>query len=200
MRHLLTPSLYNSWHYYNVLEDSQKSDFLDTLSKKPFEPNEAMQRGIKLENDVVAMSRGMVLDGENPDYEQCVKEIAEQLTGSLWQQKVMFDMTIRGQSFLMYGKADALKKNWCYDVKFTKNYEIGKFQKSIQHPVYLRGLCVPNFRYIISDGSNVWHEDYHNSQELQDEMESRVDEMVAGIFLDDDFRTSYTENWKAFDK
>lgn len=197
MRYLLTPSLYNSWRYYNSREDSKKSDFLDTLLRKQFEPNDAMLKGIKLENDVVTVSKGKALDGETLDYTQCVNEIADLLKGCLWQQKAMFDLTINGQRFLMYGKADALKRDWCYDVKFTKNYDIGKFQKSIQHPVYLRGLGAPNFRYVISDGFNVWCEDYHNSPELQEEMESRVAEMVAGIFADDEFREAYIEKWQS---
>ena len=55
-KYLITPTLLNSFQYY--IQDEYKSpadsraDFLRTLSRERFEPNEAMQKGIDFENDI----------------------------------------------------------------------------------------------------------------------------------------------------
>ena len=55
-KYLLTPSLLNNFSYY--IQDEWKSptdsraDFLKTLSRERFEPNEAQQRGIDFEDDI----------------------------------------------------------------------------------------------------------------------------------------------------
>ncbi len=53
-KYLITPSLINNFSYY--MSDEWKSpadsraDFLKTLSREKFEPNESMKLGIKLED------------------------------------------------------------------------------------------------------------------------------------------------------
>lgn len=205
MRYLLTPSLYDNWRFYRLLESKEKQDFLDTLLKKEVEKTPQMMAGIKFENDILKISKGRsdfvesVKEIEGDDaYLKCVTEVAATVREGLWQERVMFDAHLSGTDFLIYGKMDVVKRDWIYDIKRTENYEVGKYTESVQHPVYMKGSGINKFRYIISDGESVWHEDYAMTDGMEAAMWSSLRDLVDGIMDDDDFRRAYQEKWQAF--
>lgn len=66
---------------------------------------------------------------------------------------------------MLYGRLDCLKAGVISDIKFSGNYEAGKFFKSPQHPMYME--LVPEakaFTYIVSNGSRVWRETYRREE------------------------------------
>lgn len=194
-RYLVTPSLYSSWNYYYNAEHTVKAEFLAKLQKVPEPRSENMQLGIDLENDVLRVVNGCVPDNEDPQWVDCCDEIAAEIKGGLFQEKVYTDIRIGDWDVLLYGKADCVRRDFVKDVKYTQNYDVGKYSDSIQHDLYLYCAKLPRFRYLISNGRSVWHEDYTQTPASIEMMRGRIYCMLHGIFADHDFRSAYVANW-----
>jgi hypothetical protein len=202
-KYLITPSLLNSYQYY--IQDEFKSpadsraDFLKTLSREKFEPNEAMQKGIDFENDIKAKCDGYILlDGEeNPDYETVCGEITGIVKGGLWQQTCKKELQIGNQEFLLYGKMDVVKRDTIYDIKYTRNYELGKFLDSAQHLIYLYCTGLPKFQYLISDGKDYWIEDYHNHINIENEIKSKISDFLGYLENDKEAKELFKTKWES---
>ena len=202
-KYLITPSLLNSYQYY--IKDEFKSpaesraDFLKTLSRERFEHNEAMQRGIDFEDDIKAKCDGYILlDGEeNPNYETVCGEITRIVTGGLWQQTCKKDLQIGNQEFLLYGRMDVIKKDTVYDIKYTRNYELGKFLDSAQHLIYLYCTGLPKFQYLISDGEDYWIEDYHNHINIENEIKSKISDFLSYLENDKEAKELFKTKWES---
>ena len=198
-KYLITPSLLNSWQFYmNCREDYEekaKESFLNSLNRVKTPTNEAMQKGINFENHVkksVEGEKGFIVT-EKQEYADCVQEVANVVHGGQWQVKVYKDMVIENIPFFLYGRIDVLKGIYAYDIKFTSNYETGKFLKSYQHPFYLDCIDVPYFAYLISDGKNVWREDYKKSE--LNPIENTIRDFVQ--WLPEEWQDIYFDKWKS---
>lgn len=194
-RYLVTPSLYSSWNYYYNAEHTEKAEFLAKLQKVQEPRSENMQKGIDLENAAMIVSRGLPLVDDDPAWIECVTEIANEIKGGLFQEKVYTDIRIGDWDVLLYGKADCVRRDFVKDVKYTQNYDVGKYSDSIQHDLYLFCAKLPRFRYLISNGRSVWHEDYTQTLASIEMMRGRIYTMLYGIFADADFRAAYVANW-----
>ena len=189
IKYLITPTLLNSFQYY--IQDEYKSpadsraDFLKTLSRERFEPNEAMQKGIDFENEIKTIADKFIeLKIEDYEAKSNLFKIADIVKGGLWQQTCKKDLTIGNQEFLLYGKCDVVKRNTIYDIKYTSNYEVGKFLDSAQHLIYLYCLDLPKFQYLVSDGEEYWVEDYYNHAGIEDEIKSKINDFLS--YLEND--------------
>ena len=70
-------------------------------------------------------------------------------------------MRVGNLDIFLYGRLDALKAGVVYDIKFTQNYEAGKYLDSTQHPMYMALVpAATDFVYLVSNGTNVWPEHY----------------------------------------
>lgn len=229
---LITPSLLNSYAYY--IQDEWKSpaesraDFLKTLSRERFEPNEAMQKGIDFEDDVkfycdFASFRGMgktideseldirdehethiiyekeIVKHNEPEFaiDYVVKDIGDIVKGGLWQQSVKKEIKVGNQEFLLYGRTDVIKRDTVYDIKFTSNYELGKFLDSSQHLIYLFCSDLPNFSYLISDGKEFWREDYHNHAGIENEIKSKISDFLGYLENDKEAKEMFLTKWES---
>lgn len=136
----ISPSLLNSWLYVINSEYANPQDFLDYLNRVEKETTEAQQKGLDFEDKVYK--------GEIEIYNEYVKD-------GLYQVKVgkFFDNNI----FLL-GIIDVLQPNRIYDIKTTKNYEVGKYFKTSQHIIYPYCTGVQNFSYLINE--ECYKEDY----------------------------------------
>lgn len=203
MPHLLTPSLYSSWRYWRTAEDSDAArlEFLTTLRREQRPPNELMLAGRKLEEDVQKVAEGrpdMLLDLEAPDYQDCVHEIADIVEGGLWQERIYHPLRIRGHGeYLLYGRIDVVKGPWDYDIKFVRNYNIGKYFPNIQHTAYMAGSAQKRFAYLISDGHSYWREDYFWSDDAYWQMVGDLTDMLGDIKRCQEFAALYAVHWSA---
>jgi len=194
-KYLLTPSLLNSYAYY--IQDEYKSpqesraDFLKTLSREKFKPNEAMKKGNAFENEVFGYCS---LDKELPIVSP-MTEIGDIVKGGLWQQSVKKEIKVGNQEFLLYGRTDVIKRNTIYDIKFTGNYELGKFLDSSQHLIYLYCTGLPNFSYLISDGKDWWREDYHNHDQVEDQIKSKIADFMSYLDNDLEAKEMFINKW-----
>ena len=227
-KYLITPSLINSFSYY--LKDEWKSpadsraDFLKTLSREKFEPNEAMQKGIDFEYlvektcdwevvnwvNLLSMKRQKLKSlnisnsneasefyTKNVQYFSCIKEIGKKVRNGIWQEKVKKDLTIGDHNFILYGRTDVIKCDTIYDIKFTKSYDTGKFLDSIQHLIYLYCSDLPNFSYLISDGKNWWKEDYFNHSGVEGEIKSKISQFLDYLQGDKEASDMFYLKWES---
>ncbi len=202
--YLVTPSLYDNWRYYHLLDSKTKQDFLNTLLKVKEPPSKPMLAGIAFEDDIRAVAEGHMDPARMKECSRtnCVVEIANIVRGGLWQERVMHRMNVLGFNILLYGKADVLKRDWFFDIKWTSNgsrYEPGKYTKSIQHPSYMLCAKIPHFAYLISDGSSVWREDYHFDEDMDLQLRGDIASLLDSIMSDEDFKKAYLENWETLD-
>ena len=171
-RYLMTHSLLSAWLYTmkeNPFEDatSEKdpmSEFMSVLRREPTPTTEAMQNGIKFENLVTSIINGCASPTEQ--WYSAAEKIARRCSGGVLQYKAKKAVEVGGMSLLLYGRLDCLKAGEIIDIKFTKNYDAGKFFSSTQHPVYLEMIPeAQRFSYLVSNGSDVWTETYRREEE-----------------------------------
>ena len=193
----ITPSLYEAWRWYLRL-DKEDQDLLDTLNRVPHEPTEAMTKGILFEQHVAEYEHGLYEPepGHKPDYQDSVREMADIVKGGVWQQSLSKPYQGMDGLYLLTGRADVIKRDWIYDIKFTKKYEIGKYVASIQHLLYMYASNIPNCAYLICDGNNVYREDYHWDDHSRDLLFTRINLMMNFIMDTPIFRTAYLQHWQ----
>ena len=208
---LITPSLLSSYQYYIKDEwrspEDSRADFLRTLSRERFEPNEAMQKGIDFENDIfnysqtATLASDLFLEASNNDkdqeYIECVIAIANIVKGGLWQQTCKKDLQVGNNTFLLYGRMDVVKRDTIYDIKFTSKGELGKFLNSSQHLIYLYCSGLPKFRYLISDGTEFWVEDYVNDGTVENRIKSMISDFMGYLENDKEAKEMFLTKWES---
>lgn len=169
--YLLTHSLLSSWLYSlreNPYEDMEtekdaREEFMKVLRREPVEPTEAMQNGNDFEalvTKILTGNAGTAFAFE-PKWYDAASAVASELRGAQLQFVASKRVLIAGQEYVLYGRFDALKAGVISDIKFTKNYDKGKYYDSTQHPMYMFLMpTAKEFTYIVSNGSGVWHETY----------------------------------------
>jgi len=207
-KYLITPTLINAYQYY--INDEFKSpadsraDFLKTLSKEKFKPSEVMQKGIELEDTIKEISSSDFahrsfcdsLPEDNIEQRDITMLIlVDTVKGGLWQQTCKKELKIGNQEFLLYGKMDVIKRDTIYDIKFTSNYELGKFLDSSQHLIYLYCTGLPKFQYLISDGENYWIEDYYNHANIENEIKSKISDFLGYLENDKEAKEMFETKW-----
>lgn len=170
-RYLMTHSLLASWLYMmrsNPYEDATTErnpleEFMLTLRREPTPTTEAMQNGILFEDLVTEVVKG---GGDpNDQWYDAAANIAHRVRGGVSQLRARREITVSGISVVLYGRLDWLKAGEIVDIKFTRNYDPGKYFDSTQHPTYFE--LVPEaqtFTYLVSNGSSVWPETYRRDE------------------------------------
>jgi hypothetical protein len=187
---LLTSTLYSAWKYWKDSEDAgekEMKDLLDTLNKVKKERSPAMQMGIDFENAVRS-----VCDGTGVSGDFCVLDAAEIVKGGLWQQRVSREL----DGDLAYGIADVIRRNTIFDIKRVFKYDLGKYEGSIQHLIYMYATDIPNFEYVISDGQEVYAEAYHWETRSLETLKERISEMKGSLLSDGKMCRAFMAHWK----
>lgn len=229
MRYLITPSLYGAYSYYKntdyckFCEDMDKAieaekkayqDWLNTLNKVKTPTTEAQQKGIDFENAVQELCEnyeGVHLEDEKlvfgnevdfiltsmlPEAEaKSAFEIAKKVVKGIWQETLQKEV----DNYKLYGRADVIKQNYIYDIKRVSQYDVGKYQKSIQHLLYMECADIDNFEYLIADKSGNIYSEYY-AREPQEVLLSKIDEMVEFIKSVPEFYKPFNENWEVRDE
>jgi hypothetical protein len=198
MKYLLTYSLLNSFSWlYKIYSQGKDNEFKNALKRLPIPDNEYMKAGREFENDVKKyLFYDFRSDSASPGYIDSVITIGNIVEGGTWQVKGYCDLQIAGINFLLYGIADVLKGPIIYDIKYVKKYEYGKYQDSEQHKVYFRLFPgMREFIYLISDGNNVYKENYQRDQTVL--LNSEISDFWSWMLANPEYMKLYTENWEA---
>ena len=170
-RYLMTHSLLTSWLYMmkeNSFEDATTesdptAEFMQVLRREPTQATEAKMNGNIFEDLVLRIVNGCADPGEQ--WYAAAEKVAHRVRGGVTQFRVSRTINVDGMTFLLYGRLDWLKAGEIVDVKFTKNYDPGKYFDSTQHPIYFE--LVPeaqSFTYMVSNGNAVWFETYRREE------------------------------------
>lgn len=170
-RYLMTHSLLSSWMYSlkeNPFEDMTSerdplAEFIAVLNKEPTPTTEAMQNGIDFEDLVTDIT----LDKADPEHKwyEAAEKVAKIINGGRLQYKASKEIQVSGMTFLLYGRLDVLKAGVIYDIKFSKNYDVGKYIDGTQHPTYFELIPeADTFTYLVSNGTSVWPETYRRDE------------------------------------
>jgi hypothetical protein len=193
--YLITPTLLNSLKYYLGSDYANREDFLKTLSREKFEPNEAMQKGIDFENTLECICNGGITNIEN--YKEVFQEFSKILKGGYWQESVKKEIEVAGTRILLYGRCDVIKGDTVYDIKYTKNYNLGKFQESTQHLIYMFCSGLDKFKYLVSDLKSYWIEEYVKQSNIEAKLRSEVMQFLDYLDRDKEANKLFYTKWKA---
>lgn len=198
-KYLITASLYSSYSYYahtnfemygdkaEEIEAKALQDWKDTLNKVKRPTTEILQRGINFENAVRAITDGHPIEHEN------AADVAEIVKGGMWQVKLSKNVS----NYVLYGIADVIKRDTVYDIKRVTSYDCPKYEGSIQHLLYMECTELEHFKYLISDGKNIYEEYYHKDDDNRTKLLSRIDKMINFIRLNSEFNKAFEENWRS---
>ena len=131
-KYYLTASLLNSWL-------GQYDSFYDMLYRRETEPNEKMQAGIDFEERAIK--------GE-------IEELKPYVDGALYQAFVCKEC----EGYMLLGFCDLVNQDTIYDLKYVSQYEIGKYNNSVQHLIYLYCTDMDKFEYIIGCKDELYFE------------------------------------------
>lgn len=203
--YLITPTLLEGYRYY-MKSAKSRQEFLDSLAKVKMEPTDLMKKGIEFENEIRKIAETCdrydleymtevykeVNERDDPEL-----EIARIVRGGLWQVSCQKELQIETDCFLLYGRCDVIKEDTIYDIKFTQNYEVGKYCPSSQHLIYMYCTGLSKFTYLVSDGKDWWPEDYFAESDLEDRVRDKVFEFRNYLRHDKEAEALFIENWRA---
>lgn len=142
-RYLITPTLLNSFNYFMKSESEYALADFEKMIKKEFTTNKYCEAGNMWEDRVCNPKA----DEANP----LVLEVANKLKGCIFQEPVKKEIVVNGINILLYGKTDAIGYDIIKDVKTTSSdYEIGKYNDSMQHRIYMFCSNIKQFEYLIT--------------------------------------------------
>ncbi len=200
-RYLVTHSLLSAWLYalkgspYENTERDPFAEFLTVLRREPTPTTEAMQNGRDFEDLVTAFVYGGNVPRGFEMWRDAAQKIADIVRGGVLQCKASKTLEAAGIAFVLYGRLDALKAGAVYDIKFSQNYERGKYFTSTQHPVYLELIPrADKFTYLVSNGSSVWTETYRRDETA--DIRKTIAEFVEWLKMNELFET-YQNFWRA---
>ena len=197
-------------------EEKALADWLNTLNKVKTLPTPAMQAGIDFENAVYEMDVNFshitedeegtpYLNGEKILYpaayalkeeeRKCAYDFAKIVNGGIWQ----YSLIKKEGNFTLYGRADVIKGNTIYDIKRVSSYDVGKYQESIQHLLYMECSSLEHFRYLICDGKNTYEEYYGKDAGTHDILMGKINTMVDWINSVPEFAKPFNKYWIARD-
>lgn len=203
-KYLITHSLLSSLSWYlkessTKTDEQQRQEFLQTLKRVKNEPNENMALGLKFEADIKAKCDGYFLLAEekNPYYEDICADLTKVIKGGIWQHATKKELSVNGYNILLYGRCDVIKADTVYDIKYTSSYELGKYQDSGQHWIYLYCTDLPKFSYLISDGKEWWREDYYADNSLENKVKANISDFLNYLNNDKEAKELFLTNWKS---
>jgi hypothetical protein len=197
--YLITPTLIQSWQYWfnydGENEESVHSSFLNTLQRIKTQTTCAMQNGIDFEEKIMSIAESSILTDCEINLSPH-NEIAKIVKGGLFQVPLKKQIDFDDFNILLYGRADVIKFDTVFDIKFTSKYELGKFSNSVQHLLYMFCSELEKFSYLISDGESYWKEDYFiNSNNVRSQLISKINDFIIWIFNNEKYCNIFKEKW-----
>lgn len=155
----LYPTLLNSYDRY-IQHRLAEDDLIDRINRVPVPQTQAQATGVSFEDAVI---KGVNEEEFDPDILQRVRSL---LPRPMVKTQVYCEYQLNDA--LIYGYVDVIGKILAVDIKTTKLYIPGSFAESHQNfylPA-LRSKGIRTLRYVITDFTEVYQEDYGQSVDL----------------------------------
>lgn len=207
---LITSSIIDSYDWVKNAPPSWKQkaydDFWGALTRtKEWKPDKKIQRGIDFENKVYEYARRELPENVSPEFRLMVNESKN----AIIQKKIKKIETINGQSFCLYGKTDLWFPEIIKDIKTTASYKESKYQKSIQHRLYMYIEQIPRFEYLVAvfndneDDKKVQrveriYVETYDMEALKQNVHERVWEFYSFLANDSDLFDAYVNKFCLF--
>lgn len=153
MAKLITPSLISSVKWLRNAPPSWQEkayqDLYNALSRKPWEPSEAIKRGMKFEEKVNQCIRRNIKTAGTEKFQFFLNHGFDNGKPALLQKKTKSFIKIDGVDYCLYGRIDLWFPDVIKDIKTTWNYKESNYLNSAQHLIYCRGEKIKKFQYLI---------------------------------------------------
>lgn len=203
-KYLITPTLLNSYLYYKDSEsENALADFKKVINKE-FTSN--------IYCDAGNMWEDIVCNKQLETTDKLTTYIKDKIKNDDYQVVVKKNIVVNNINLLLYGKCDCVGYDIIRDIKTTSSdYEIGKYQNSMQHKIYLYCLdSIKQFEYLITkikikteSDKLISVEPIDNFAEFytwQDSYESDIFNCIKDFFdfleLDKEIKEIYETKWK----
>jgi hypothetical protein len=190
----LSPTFLDSFrHYQNAGDewaDKARKDLIDRLCGVGA-ASEAMQKGIDFEKGLCDYCDGAGSLHEGEPLFAIMEEMAGHIRGAERQVHVAIQVS---PGITVHGYIDFLQKNTIYDVKTTRNYEFPKYLRNCQHLAYMAALerrGIRTFRYLITDFSGVFVEEYNWMDAMLGELRGRALEFMSYLDIDPEMKEAF---------
>jgi hypothetical protein len=193
----LSPTFLDSFRYYREAKDEYadkaRRDLIDRLNGVSV-TSEAMRKGIDFEQAVCDYCDGKKITvgrGAKPALLQSIDEIAGYVNGALRQVHVSAHIAT---DIVIHGYIDFLKGGTIYDVKTTHQYEFPKYLHKCQHLAYMAALRphgIATFKYLITDFSSVYVEEYRWSDSMLGDLKGRAMDFLSYLEIDPEMKEAF---------
>lgn len=177
----ITPTLLDAFARFERHQDEESfNDLINKINRVKSDPNEAQLKGIAFENCV---NNGLYeWDNFSFDVDLIDDAGSRLINNNGIQVKISGDY----DNIHFYGIADYTFPEMILDLKGTGNYYYGKFKKKNQFPVYsfikeLNKEPIRQFKYLVSDYTNLYQETYLPSQKVYDDLLEFTREFIRFI-------------------
>lgn len=160
--------------YLDSEQETAEKDFIDKINRVPFQ-SDAADKG-KAFNDLidVCLTKGWtsnelsVMENIQSKYgfnTELIDSLVKELQGSVPQYFCSRVLHTSKGSIEIYGYMDFIKFTKAIDLKTTKTYTLGKYDKSWQKVVYPwclveDGIFVDEFEFLVTDFEHIYKEPY----------------------------------------
>jgi len=151
---LITPSILDSFKWLKECppswHDKAKTDLLNALKRVYSPMNPATQRGVAFEK-AICSSFGNSREEFIAQFGEVSAPFYDKCKGALQQVTYRKNITVNGEDFLLYGKADIVHPDRIIDIKTTASWKgpYGYTSKN-QHHVYIAASGITTFEYLVA--------------------------------------------------
>lgn len=168
-------TLLDSYQYYLTSEqDEAFQDFINKINRVPF-TSEAAEKGTAF-NEIVDDKNLIKLVGKDIRYKgfafkaSLINDFKDYFKGAISQVYTSTTLETNKGLIELYGYADKVLQDTCFDIKTTGRYEFPKFISGWQHKVYpfcfnRNNIFVDKFEYTVTDFNNFYKETYFYNPE-----------------------------------
>jgi hypothetical protein len=157
-----------SWFLQSEQDDAFQ-DFIDKINRKPY-TSEAAEKG-KAFNEIIDDKTLIKLVGNEVTYKtfefktSLINDFKAYFSHAASQVYTSTHLEVNNSLIELYGFADKVFQDTCFDIKTTAKYGFPKFIGSWQHKIYpfcfnQNGIKIEKFEYIITDFTNIFKEQY----------------------------------------
>jgi len=150
---LITPSILDSFKWYKECpaswEQKAHDDLLNALKRVYSPMTPATQRGVNFEK-AICSSFGNTREEFVAQFGAVAAPFYDKCKGALQQVVYKKNITVNGEDFLLYGKADIVHPGKIIDIKTTANWKGNYgYTSKRQHLLYIAASGIPTFEYLV---------------------------------------------------